>query len=186
MQTPWRQSIGLRWPLTGQNDRQTSEKLIAEILERDPRFQPALTDRVRFAADFQEWPTAIAAQEALLNATDKPAAIGYCRLGEFLLTTQEPAEAEKAFLLGNLVDPYNYPCTGTWQKLYRQTGHKDRARKYLEIVEQFFPDMDPALYVSLASVDESLGDHRAARRALQKGVRIFPKDESLRKAVSSN
>jgi spermidine synthase len=169
-----------------QNDRQTSEKLIAEILERDSMFQPALTDRVRFATDFQEWPTAIAAQEALLNATNKPAAIEYCRLGEFLLTAQKPAEAEKAFLRGNLVDPYNYPCNRDLAELYRQTGHKDRARKYLEIVEKFFPDMDPALYVSLASVDESLGDHRAARRALQKGARIFPNDESLRKAATSN
>jgi len=89
--------------------------MIAGILERDSKFRPALTDRVRFAADFQEWPTAIAAQEALLNATDKPAAIEYCRLGEFLLTTQKPAEAEKAFLRGNLVDPYNYPCNRIWQ-----------------------------------------------------------------------
>jgi len=169
-----------------QNDRQTSEKLIAEILERDPRFQPALTDRVRFATDFQEWTTAIAAQEALLNATNKPAAIEYCRLGEFLLTTQEPAEAEKAFLRGNLVDPYNYPCNRDLAELYRQTGYKDRARRYLEIVEKFFPDADPALYVSLASVDESLGDHRAARRALQKGARIFPNDKSLRKATANN
>ncbi|HTA56516.1 MAG TPA: fused MFS/spermidine synthase [Candidatus Baltobacteraceae bacterium] len=169
-----------------QNDRKTSEKLIAEILERDPRFQPALTDRVRFATDFQEWPTAIAAQEALLNATDKPAAIEYCRLAEFLLTTQQPSEAEKAFLRGNLVDPYNYACNRDLAELYRQTGHKDRALKYLEIVEKFFPDVDPALYVSLASVNESLGDHGAARRALQKGARIFPNDESLRKAASSN
>jgi len=169
-----------------QNDRQTSEKMIAEILERDSNFQPALTDRVRFATDFQEWPTAIAAQEALLNATNKPAAIEYCRLGEFLLATQKPAEAEKAFLQGNLVDPYNYPCNRDLAELYRQTGYKDRARKYLEIVEKFFPDMDPALYVSLASVDESLGDHRAARTALQKGARIFPNDESLRKAATSN
>jgi tetratricopeptide (TPR) repeat protein len=90
------------------------------------------------------------------------------------------------FLRGNLVDPYNYPCNRDLAELYRQTGYKDRARKYLEIVEKFFPDMDPALYVSLASVDESLGDHRAARTALQKGARIFPKDESLRKAVTSN
>jgi spermidine synthase/Tfp pilus assembly protein PilF len=169
-----------------QNDRQTSEKMIAEILERDPSFQLALTDRVRFAADFQEWPTAIAAQEALLNATNEPPAIEYCRLGEFFLATQKPGEAEKAFLRGNLVDPYNYPCNRDLAELYRQTGHKDRARKYLEIVEKFFPDTDPALYVSLASVDESLGDHRAARTALRKGARIFPKDESLRKAATSN
>lgn len=168
-----------------QNDRQTSEKMLAEILERDSRFQPALADRVRFASDFQEWPAAIAAQEALLNATNKPAAIEYCRLGEFLLSTQKPADAEMAFLRGNLVDPYNYPCNRDLAELYRQTGYKDRARKYLEIVEKFFPDMDPALYVSLASVDESLGDHRAARTALKKGARIFPKDESLRKAAAS-
>ena len=169
-----------------QNDRQTSEKMIAEILERDPKFQPALIDRVRFAADFQEWLAAAEAQEAFLSATNKPEAIEYCRLGEFLLAAQKPAESEMAFLRGNLVDPYNYPCNRDVGELYRQTGHKERARKYLEIVETFFPDMDPALYVSLASVDESLGDHRAARTALQKGARIFPKDESLRKAAASN
>jgi tetratricopeptide (TPR) repeat protein len=169
-----------------QNDRQTSEKLLAEILARDPAFQPALTDRVRFATDFQEWPGAAAAQEALLNTMNTPPALEYCRLGEFLLAAQKPAASETAFLRGNLVDPYNYPCNRDLAELYRQTGHRDRARKYLEIVETFFPDADPALYVSLASVDESLGDHRAARTALQKGARIFPANESLRKALTSN
>lgn len=169
-----------------QNDRQTSEKMLAEILARDPSFQPALADRVRFSTDFQEWPGAAAAQEALLNTISTPPALEYCRLGEFLLASQKPAASETAFLRGNLVDPYNYPCNRDLAELYRQTGHKDRARKYLEIVETFFPDADPALYVSLASVDESLGDHRAAHAALQKGARIFPTNESLRKALTSN
>jgi spermidine synthase len=157
---------------------------VSEILQRDPNFQPALADRVRFASDRQEWHAAVTAQTALINATKNPMAVEYCRLGEFWLRAQDPAEAEKAFLVGNKLDPFSYSCNRNLGELYRQTGFMDRSRKYLDFVVQYFPEADPTAFASLANVDVALGDHSAARKALSKGRRIFPEDEALRQPIA--
>ncbi len=154
---------------------------ISEILLRDPNFQPALADRVKFASDTQDWPTAVAGQKVVLKSSKNPPALEFCRLGEFLLHTQSLAEAEKAFLTGNLVDPYSYSCNRNLAELYRQTGFPDRARQRLDFIVRFFPDADPTVYTSLFTVDNSLGDHVAAQAALKKGRRLFPLDESLQR-----
>ncbi len=152
---------------------------ISQILERDPNFQPALADRVKFASDLQDWPTAVDGQKAVLKSSKNPPALEFCRLGEFLLHTQGLAEAEKAFLTGNLVDPYSYSCNRNLAELYRQTAFPDRARQRLDFIVRFFPDADPTVYTSLFTVDNSLGDHAAAQAALKKGRRIFPLYEPL-------
>jgi spermidine synthase len=166
-----------------QNDNGSADRHLAQILLRDPRFQPALTDRVQFAQDRQDWRVAATAQSALINVARQPAAIEYCRLGEFWGRLQDASEAEKAFLRGNLVDPFSYFCNRDLGDLYRQTGYMGRARKYFEFVERFFPDADPSTFISLATVDLALGDHRAAREALRKGRRIFPNDQALQGAL---
>jgi len=156
---------------------------VSQILQRDPKFHAALADRVKFARDRQDWPTAVAAQGALINATKNPPAIEFCRLGEFLLRTQNLAEAEKAFLIGIQVDPYSYSCNRNLAELYRQTGFMSRAHKRLDFIVRLFPDADPTVYTSLFTVDTALGDHAAADAAIQKGRRLFPQYEALRQPV---
>jgi spermidine synthase len=166
-----------------QKDDASAERYLAQLLERDPKFQLALADGVQFAQDREDWRAAATAQNALIHAAQHPEAMEYCRLGEFWARLQDAGEAEKAFLRGNLVDPYSYSCNRDLGDLYRQTGYMGRARKHLEFVEHFFPDADPGTFVSLATVDLALGDHRAAREALRKGRRIFPNDQALQGAL---
>jgi tetratricopeptide (TPR) repeat protein len=104
-------------------------------------------------------------------------------LGEFHLRVQNLAEAEKAFLMGVQADPYSYSCNRNLAELYRQAGFMDRAYIRLDFVARLFPDSDPTLYTSLASVLAALGDHDAADAAIKKGRRLFPEYEGLRQAA---
>jgi spermidine synthase len=156
---------------------------VSQILQRDPKFRAALTDRVKFARDREDWPTAVAAQAALINATKNPAAIEFCRLGEFLLRMQNLAEAEKTFLVGAQIDPYSYPCNRNLAELYRETGFMDRARRRLDFIVRLFPDADPTVYTSLFAVEMALGDHAAAEAAIRKGRRLFPQYEAFRQPI---
>lgn len=164
-------------------DETSADRRISQILQRDPKFHAALADRVRFARDRQDWPTAVAAQAALINATKNPAAIELCRLGEFQLRTQNVAEAEKAFLTGIQVDPYSYSCNRNLAELDRETGFMDRAHKRLNFIVRLFPDADPTVYTSLFAVETALGHHAAADAAIQKGRRLFPQYEVLRQHI---
>jgi tetratricopeptide (TPR) repeat protein len=165
------------------NEEASADLRVSQMLQRDPKFHAALADRVKFARDRQDWPTTVSAQATLIKATKNPLAIEFCRLGEFLLRTQNLAEAEKAFLTGIVVDPYSYSCNRNLAELYRQTGLMDRAHTRLDFIVRLFPDADPAIYTSLFTVDTALGDHAAAHAAIQKGRRLFPQDEALRREI---
>ena len=160
-----------------------AELRVAQILKRDPGFRAALADRVKFAKDREDWPAAAAAQSKLIDATKNPTAIELCRLGEFHLRMQDRANAEKDFLMGIQADPYSYSCNRNLAELYRQTGLMDRAHTRLDFVVRFFPDSDPTLYTSLASVLTALGDTAGANAAIEKGRRLFPEYEGWRQAA---
>lgn len=161
----------------------SAESRVTQILGRDPQFRLALADRVQFAQDLNNYRAAALAQTELLRATANPAAMEYCRLGEFWLRASNPVEGERALLKGVELDPYNLSCHRNLGEFYRHNGQMDLARKHLELIVRYYPDTDPAPFMSLADVDRALGDNRAARQALRKGHRIFPEDESLRRAL---
>jgi len=52
------------------------------------------------------------------------------------------------------------------------------------IVARFYPDYDPTIFRSLAGVYLALGDSNSAMTTLRKGLRLFPDDQELQKAVS--
>jgi tetratricopeptide (TPR) repeat protein len=68
-------------------------------------------------------------------------------------------------------------------ELYRETGRFPLARQHFEFVVRFYPDYDPTLFSSLAGVYVALGDPRSAAAILRKGLRLFPADPELRRAV---
>jgi len=164
----------------------SAESRLAQILQRDPQFRLALADRVQFAEELGDWPAAARAQAALISAAANPAAIEYCRLGEFWLRVPNPAEGEGALLRGVALDPYSFSCHRNLGEFYRHRGQMDLAREHLELIVRFYPDTDPGTFTSLAAVDRALGDNRAALQALRKGHRIFPDDESLTRALTRN
>jgi spermidine synthase len=163
----------------------TSARLrVDEILKRHPRFLPALSDEMEFAADRKDFRIALLAQLNRMAVMPDPPASEYCRLGAIWMKISNLAEAEAVLLRGTLKDPYSYACQLGLGELYRETGRFFLARQHFELVVRFYPDYDPTIFRSLAGVYLAVGDSRSAMATLQKGLRLFPDDSELQKAVS--
>ena len=93
-------------------------------------------------------------------------------------------EAEPVLLRGISKDPYSYACHLELGELYRATGRTALARQNFEFVVRFYPDYDPAVFTALAGVYSDLADSRAASSILRKGLRLFPANPELEKAVA--
>ena len=156
---------------------------VDEILKRHPRFLPALSDEMEFAADRKDFRIALLAQLNRLAVIPDPPASEYCRLGAIWMKMSNVEEAEPVLLRGTLKDPYSYACHLQLGELYRETGRFSLAREHFELVVRLYPDYDPTIFRSLAGVYLGLGDSHSAMAALRKGLRLFPDDPELQKAV---
>ena len=165
-------------------DDTSARSRVDEILKRHPRFLPALTDEMEFAADRKDFRIALLAQLNRMAVMPDPPASEYCRLGAIWMKMPNLAEAEPVLLRGTLKDPYSYACHLELGELYRETGRFSLARQHFELVVRFYPDYDPTIFRSLAGVYVALGDSHAAMATLRKGLRLFPDDPELQKAVS--
>jgi spermidine synthase len=159
---------------------------VTDILKRYPHFLPALTDEMDFAADRKDYRIALLAQLNRMSVMTDPPASEYCRLGAIWMKMSKLAEAEPILLKGTSKDPYSYACHLDLGELYRETGQLPLARQHFELVVRFYPDYDPSIFRSLAGVYFALGDSRAAGAILHKGLRVFPDDPELQRAVSRN
>lgn len=178
----------MHWLATAQerDGKENSARLLVDrILKSHPRFLPALTDEMQFAANRKDFGIAMLAQLNRMAAMENPPASEYCRLGAIWIKMANFAEAEPVLLRGIAKDPYSYACHLELGELYREARQFSLAREHFEFVERFYPDYDATLYRSLAGIDVALGDAPAAARALRKGIRVFPHDPDLRKAVSA-
>ena len=157
--------------------------LVDQILKRHPRFLPALTDEMEFAADRKDFRIALLAQLNRIAVMPDPRASEYCRLGAIWMKMSNLAEAEPVLLRGISKDPYSYACHLGLGELYRETGRLSLARQHFELIVRFYPDYDPVIFRSLAGVYLALGDSHSAIVTLRKGLRLFPDDPDLQKAV---
>jgi len=157
--------------------------LVDQILKRHPRFLPALTDEMEFAADRKDFRIALLAQLNRIAVMPDPPSSEYCRLGAIWMKMPNLAEAEPVLLRGISKDPYSYACHLGLGELYRETGRLSLASQHFELVVRFYPDYDPVIFRSLAGVYLALGDSRSAMATLRKGLRLFPNDPDLQKAV---
>jgi spermidine synthase len=156
--------------------------LVDKILQQDPRYLPALSDEMEFAADRKDYQIALLAQLSRLKVLSDPPASEYCRLGAIWIKMSNLAEAEPVLLKGTFKDPYSYACNLELGELYRETQRFALARERFETVIRLYPDSDVSVYKSLAGLYFSLGDTKSAQTTLRKGLRIFPDDGELQKA----
>jgi predicted membrane-bound spermidine synthase len=162
----------------------TSARLrVDEILKRHPGFLPALSDEMEFAVDRKDFRIGLLAQLNRMAVMPDPAASEYCRLGAIWMKISNLAEAEPVLLRGTLKDPYSYACHLELGELYRETGRFSLARQHFELIVRFYPDYDPTIFRSLAGVYLALGDSHSAMATLRKGLRLFPDDPELQRAV---
>jgi spermidine synthase len=157
---------------------------VDQILKTHPRFLPALTDEMQFAADRKDFRIALLAQLNRMGVMPDPPASEYCRLGAIWMKLSNFAEAEPVLLRGISKDPYSYACHLELGELHRATGRTALARQDFELVVRFYPDYDPAVFAALAGVYNDLGNSRAAATILRKGLRVFPGNADLEKAIA--
>ncbi|MGA8232488.1 MAG: fused MFS/spermidine synthase [Candidatus Acidiferrales bacterium] len=162
-----------------------ADLLLAQILAANPTDAQALTDRLEFAADRNDFQTALYTQLDRMVLMGDPPASEYCRLGAIWEKIPNLAEAEPVLLKGLSKDPYSYACHLELGELYREEKLLAPARQNFEWVVRFFPELDPTIFRSLAGIDLMLGDRRAARAALNEGRRMFPDDGDLQKAAAA-
>jgi spermidine synthase len=165
-------------------DEASARDRIGQILKAHPHFLPALTDEMQFAADRKDFRVALIAQMNRMVAMPDPPASEYCRLGAIWMKLSNSTEAEPVLLRGLSKDPYSYACHLELGELYRATGRTALARQNFEFVVRFYPDYDTAVFAALAAVYSDLGDSRAAAAVLRKGLRVFPANPELEKAVA--
>jgi spermidine synthase len=155
-------------------DDASARTQVDAILQRDPNYLPALTDKMEFAADRNNFGIALLTQLNRMTVMPDPPASEYCRLGAIWMKTANTKEAEPVLLRGLAKDPYSYACHLQLGELYRQTDQFPLARQHLEFVVRFYPDSNSSVFASLASVYINLGDAKAAEAILKKGRRVFP------------
>src|SRR3984885_7849435 len=157
-------------------DDASARTQIDAILQRNPDYLPALTDKMEFAADRNNFGIALLTQLNRMAVMPDPPASEYCRLGAIWMKTSNTKEAEPVLLRGLAKDPYSYACHLQLGELYRQTDQFPLARQHFEFVVRFYPDSNASVYASLASVYINLGDAKAAEAILKKGHRLFPQE----------
>jgi spermidine synthase len=155
-------------------DEASARTQVDEILRRSPNYLPALTDKMEFAADRNDWGIALLSQLNRMAVMPDPPASEYCRLGAIWMKTANIREAEPVLLRGLAKDPYSYACHLQLGELYRQSDQFAPARQHLEFVVRFYPDSNASVFASLASVYLNLGDTKAAEAIVKKGRRVFP------------
>ena len=158
-----------------------ARELVDKILKSHPRFLPALTDEMQFAADRKDFRIALIAQLNRMGVIPDPPASEYCRLGAIWMKLSNFGEAEPVLLRGISKDPYSYACHLELGELHRSTGRTALARQDFELIVRFYPDYDPAVFAALAGVYNDLGKPRSAAAILHKGLRVFPGNSNLEK-----
>ena len=179
-------SLGaMHWLAVAENrdgDAVAARALVDKILQQNPRYLPALSDEMEFAADRKDYRIALLAQLSRMKVLSDPPASENCRLGAIWIKMSNLAEAEPELLKGTLKDPYSYACNLELGELYRETQRFALARERFETIIRLYPDSDVSVYKSLAGLYFSLGDAKSAQTTLRKGHRIFPDDGELQKA----
>jgi spermidine synthase len=163
-----------------------ARSLVNQILQFHPAFLPALTDEMQFSADDLDFKVSLLAQLKRLAVMPDPPASEFCRLGAIWAKLGNAGEAESAFLKGIVKDPYSYACHLDLGELDRATGRYAVALQHFQLVVRFYPDYNPSVFRSLASVYQALDEPASAVAALRKGLRLFPDDPDLEQALSAS
>jgi spermidine synthase len=178
-------SCGLAEVARHRAEYSTGELLLNQILLRRPDYLPAIESLYKLARDRQDWKQAVVWQLRRIAADPKPSADQFAHLGEAYLFDGELAASEAAFQKALAIEPYAYSAHRNLGQIYFQQKNWEAARKQLEFVVRYFPDGDSGMYLSLAALYRMNGDARAADAILRKGLRVFPGDADLKRAVTA-
>jgi tetratricopeptide (TPR) repeat protein len=157
----------------------SAQARVDDMLKRNPRFLPALNDRLQFAMERKDNRAALQTQLTRIAVMEDPPANEYCALGGLWSQESNLSEAESVLVKGLLKDPDSFACHFELGRLYAQSGRYAQARQNFEWVVRFYPTANAETYRILAGICSSLGDSKSARSTLRKGRRFFPDDPRL-------
>jgi tetratricopeptide (TPR) repeat protein len=171
---------GLGRAMLGLGDSIAAEKLLSEVLARDPNQSQAITGMLELTTVDKDWTGAARWQEKRIALDPQMGCREYVRLGRDFLRAGDTAGGINWLEKALQRDSYCHPAHRTLAEQAIAARRWVEAKDHLVIFIRYAPDEDPSAYSSLAGVDVALGDSRSARVALEKGVRIFPGDANLR------
>ena len=151
-----------------------------DVLARESNHRLALEAKVAVSSERKEWQSAIEAQ-LRLAALRPDLASAQCELGDLYLRAGDRAAAGAPFRRGLDLDPYTFLCHRDLGELDRVAGQAADAINELRWVVKYFPEADAKTYVSLALAYQTAGKRAEAQAALDKGKRIFPRDQLLQR-----
>ena len=158
------------------NDLDSAYLLYRQILGRDPQNLPAMAGIVKVLDRKGEWAQAAVMLSKKLDLDSDPDSSEFAFLGDLFVHTGHPEEAAAQYEEALRRDPYSISGHVGLGDLDRARGEWEKARKYYEFAERFDPESSSDLYTSLAEVYRHLGREADARRAIEKGRRLFPGD----------
>ena len=172
-------ALGLAEVARHDNDLDSAGLLYRQILVRDPQNLDAMAGLVKVLYRQQEWAAAAVTLSKKLDLDTEPDSSEFALLGDCFVHTGHPQEAAAEYEEAIRRDHYSEFAHVGLGDLYRSQGQWEKAREDYEFVERFDPESSSDLYVSLADVYRHLGREADARRALEKGRRLFPGDISF-------
>jgi spermidine synthase len=155
------------------------------VLGRTPNDLKTLTSLEQLYGDNSDPFDAADIERRLIQADPRVSADDYAELGEMLKRAGKLDEAVAAMNECLARDPYNYQTHLNLGQIFDVQKKYFDARRNLEFVQRFFPDVDPQTYALLYEVDNALGDSKAAADAVRFGIRLFPSDPDLLKISHS-
>jgi len=161
------------------DDLDSADLLYRQILLRDPQNLPAMAGLVKVLDRKQEWAQAAVTLSKKLDLDSDPDSSEFALLGDFFVHTGHPQQAAAEYQEAIRRDRYSFAGHAGLGDLLRKQGQWEAALDNYEIAERFDPESSSGLYTSLAEVYRHLGREHDARRALRKGLRLFPGDASL-------
>jgi spermidine synthase len=169
--------------LSGKSDLALQQ--LQRILEKHPNDLRTLTSLEQLYSDNSYSIDAADTQRRLIQADPRAGADAYAELGEMLKRAGRLDQAVVAMNQCLALDPYNFQTHLNLGQIFDVQKKYLDARKNLEFVQRFFPDVDPQTYALLFEVDNALGDSKAAADSVRFGLRLFPGDPDLLKASHS-
>lgn len=165
----------------GLGNGEAARQELLEILERDPKYLPALTSLVQVDVALMRWMEGTEIEQRLIAANPRTSAADYEQLGELLLRTRAYDQGRDALQECLARDPYNLKAHLYLGVLFRQQRLWTEALQNLEFVRRFSPAADAGTYALLYDVYQALGDPQAASQAVRFGLRIFPENSDLQR-----
>jgi spermidine synthase len=175
---------GLARAMLGTGDSIAAEKLLGDVVARDPKQPQAIIGMLELSTLAKNWKEAARWQAERIALDPEMGCREYVRLGRDHLRAGDSAAGMKWLQNALERDSYCHPAHRTLAEQAIAAHDWATAKIHLEIFIRYAPDEDPTAYSSLAGVNVALGNVAAARAALEKGIRIFPGDANLHRLAA--